>query len=103
MKINLKKTAIRIAKSQILQIAPAPVPVVQIADYIISNHKFVQKRKYCLMAHPRKIIKCLPGIAISDVINSDLINSTIEHIHDGQMHAAASIGIQAIKIALVLV
>ena len=103
MKPILKRTAFKIAKSQILQITPVPIPVIQIMDYIASNHKFVQKKKYCLMAHPRKIIKCLPGIAISDIINSDLVNGTIDHIVDGRMHDAASMGVQALKFALVLI
>lgn len=103
MKPILKKMSFRIAKDQILQITPAPPPVVHIADYVISNHKFLQKKKCSLMVHPRKIAKHLPGVAVSDIINSDWVNGPIKHIHDERIHNAALLGLKAIKVALMLI
>ena len=44
-KTTIKKITIKIAKTQLTSLIPVPVPIIQIADYIISNRKFIQKKK----------------------------------------------------------
>jgi hypothetical protein len=52
--------------------------------------------------HHKKIAKVAPGIAASDVLNSDFITSMIEHIPEHHIHDTAMIGIQALKLYLVI-
>ena len=101
-KPTIKNITIKIAKTQLVSILPVPVPVpiIQTVDYIVSNHKFIQKKKCRLLVHPRKIAKVAPGIAASDVINSDFFTSMIDHIPEHHIHDAALMGIQVVKLYL---
>jgi hypothetical protein len=101
-KTNIKNITIKIAKTQLTSLIPVPVPIIQVADYIISNRKFIQKKKCRLLMHHKKIAKVAPGIAASDVLNSDFITSMIEHIPEHHIHDTAMIGIQALKLYLVI-
>ena len=56
-KPTIKKITIKIAKTQLTSLIPVPVPIIQVADYIISNRKFIQKKKCCLLVHHKKIAK----------------------------------------------
>ena len=96
-KPTIKNITIKIAKTQLTSVIPAPVPLIQIADYIISNRKFIQKKKCCLLAHPKKIAKVAPGFIASDALNSEFITSMIEHIPEHHIHDAATMGIQVMK------
>ena len=103
-KPTIKKITINIAKTQLTSLIPVPVPIpiIQIADYIISNRKFIQKKKCCLLAHPKKIAKVAPGIAASDVLNSDFITNMANNIPENHIHDAALMGIKAMKLYLMI-
>lgn len=102
-KTTIKNITIKIAKTQLTSVIPAPVQIIQIADYIISNRKFIQKKKCCLLAHPRKIAEFVPGIAASDALNSDFITSLVNHIPETHIHDAALVGIKAMKLYLMII
>jgi hypothetical protein len=102
-KPTIKNITIKIAKTQLTSVIPAPVPIIQFADYIISNRKFIQKKKCCLLAHPKKIAKVAPGIAASDALNSDFITSLVNHISETHIHDAALVGIKAMKLYLMII
>ena len=51
-KPTIKNITIKIAKTQLTSVIPAPVPLIQIADYIISNRKFIQKKKMLSFSSP---------------------------------------------------
>lgn len=102
-KPTIKNITIKIAKTQLTSVIPAPVPIIQIAEYIISNRKFIQKKKCCLLAHPKKIAKVVPGIAASDALNSDFITSLVNHIPETHIHDAALVGIKAMKLYLMII
>lgn len=101
-KPTIKNITIKIAKTQLTSLIPAPVSLIQIVDYVISNRKFIQKKKCCLLAHPKKIAKVVPGIAASDALNSDFITSIVNHIPETHIHDAALMGIQAMKLYLMI-
>lgn len=102
-KPTIKSITIKIATTQLTSVIPAPVPLIQIADYIISNRKFIQKKKCCLLVHPKKIAKVVPGIAASDALNSDFITSLVNHIPETHIHDAALVGIKAMKLYLMII
>lgn len=102
-KPTIKNITIKIARTQLTSVIPAPVPIIQIADYIISNRKFIQKKKFCLLAHPKKIAKVVHGIAASDALNSDFITSLVNHIPETHIHDAALVGIKAMKLYLMII
>ena len=98
----IKNITIKIAKTQITSLIPVPAPIIQIADYIISNRKFIQKKKCCLLAHPKQIAKVAPGIAASDILNSDFITNMANNIPENHIHDAALMGIKAMKLYLMI-
>ena len=98
----IKNITIKIAKTQITSLIPVPVPIIQIADYIISNRKFIQKKKCRLLVHHKKIAKVAPGIAASDVLNSDFITNMANNIPENHIHDAALMGIKAMKLYLMI-
>ena len=98
----IKNITIKIAKTQITSLIPVPVPIIQIADYIVSNRKFIQEKKCCLLAHPKKIAKVVPGIAASDILNSDFITNMANNIPENHIHDAALVGIKAMKLYLMI-
>jgi len=102
-KPTIKNITIKIATTQLTSVIPAPVPLIQIANYIISNRKFIQKKKCCLLVHPKKIAKVVPGIAASDALNSDFITSLVNHIPETHIHDAALVGIKAMKLYLMII
>jgi len=102
-KPTIKNITIKIATTQLTSVIPAPVPLIQIAGYIISNRKFIQKKKCCLLVHPKKIAKVVPGIAASDALNSDFITSLVNHIPETHIHDAALVGIKAMKLYLMII
>ena len=101
-KTTIKKITIKIAKTQLTSLIPVPVPIIQVADYIISNRKFIQKKKCCLLVHHKKIAKVAPGIAASDVLNSDFITNMANNIPENHIHDAALMGIKAMKLYLMI-
>ena len=101
-KPTIKNITIKIAKTQLTSVIPAPVPLIQIVDYIISNRKFIQNKKCCLLVHPKKIAKVAPGIAASDVLNSDFITNMANNIPENHIHDAALMGIKAMKLYLMM-
>jgi hypothetical protein len=101
-KPTIKNITIKIAKTQLISTIPAPVPIIQITDYIISNHKFIQKKKCFLLAHPKKFAKVASGIAASDALNSDFITSMVNNIPDTHIHDVALVGIKAMKLYLMI-
>ena len=101
-KSTIQNITIKIAKTQLVSTIPAPVPIIQIVDYIISNRKFIQKKKCCLLTHPKKIAKVAPGIAASDALNSDFFTDMVNHIPEHHIHDAAVMGIHAMKLYLMI-
>lgn len=102
-KPTIKNITIKIAKTQLTSVIPAPGPLIQIVDYVISNRKFIQQKKCYLLAHPKKIAQVAPGIAASDALNSDFITSLVNRIPETHMHDAALVGIKAMKLYLMII
>ena len=69
---------------------------------MIKITKFIQKKKCCLLVHPKKIAKVAPGFIASDALNSEFITSMIEHIPEHHIHDAATMGIQVMKLYLMI-
>jgi len=93
----VKKMAFNFAKSKILYAVPAPLPVLNVIDYIISNHEYVKKNKSCFLMHPKKIVKSLPGVVMPDIMNSEYVHDhVIVQLH-GVAHDAVMNGIHAIN------
>ena len=93
----VKKMAFNFAKSQILYAVPAPLPVLNVVDYIISNNEYIKKNKSCFLMHPKKIAKSLPGIAMPDIMNSEYVHDhVIDPLH-GVAHDVVANGIHAIN------
>jgi len=93
----IKKMAFNFAKSKILYAVPAPLPVLNVIDYIISNHEYVKKNKSCFLMHPKKIVKSLPGVVMPDIMNSEYVHDhVIVQLH-GVAHDAVMNGIHAIN------
>ena len=92
----VKKMAFNFVKSQVLYSVPAPLPILNVIDYVISNHEYIKKNKSCFLMHPKKVAKSLPGIAISDVIDCDYVHDhVIDQLH-GVAHDVVVNGIHAI-------
>ena len=93
----VKKMAFNFAKSKILYAVPAPLPVLNVIDYIISNHEYVKKNKSCFLMHPKKIVKSLPGFVMPDIMNSEYVHDhVIDQLH-GIAHDVVVNGIHAIN------
>ena len=91
----IKKIAFNFVKSNILSSIPAPLPMIDTIDYIVSNHEYIKKKKGHLLMHPKKIAKSLPGIAIQNVVNSDYVHDhVVDQLH-GISHNVVDSGIKA--------
>ena len=91
------KMAFNFAKSNILNSIPAPLPVLNAIDYIVSNHKYIKKNKGSFLVHPKKISKSLPGVAVPDIINCDYVHyHVIDKLH-GSVHDVVVSGIHAMN------
>jgi hypothetical protein len=92
----IKKMAFNFAKSKILYSVPAPLPVLNAIDYVISNQEYIKKNKSSILMHPKKIAKSLPGFAMPDIMNSDYVHDhVIDQLH-GVAHDVVVNGIHAI-------
>lgn len=107
MKVCIKRTSINIVKDQTIRIASPFVPqqiiqVVPVIDYIVSNKQYIQKKKCCLLAHPRKIAKTIPSMAVGNIINSDMMTNAVDHIHDKNVHELAHSIVVFVKYAMMV-
>ena len=94
----IKKMAFNFAKSKILYSVPAPLPVLNAIDYVISNQEYIKKNKSCFLMHPKKIAKSLPGFAMPDIMNSEYVHDhVIDQLH-GIAHDVVVNGIHAIDL-----
>jgi len=98
----LQKMVINFARSKIIYSLPAPLPILNAIDYATSNHKFIKKNKSNMLIHPKKIAKHLPGFAVSDIMNSDIMHHHIDAQVHGMAHEIATHGIQAIDFIMSL-
>ena len=94
----ISKMAFNFVKSQVLYSVPAPLPILNVVDYVISNHEYIKKNKSCFLMHPKKVAKSLPGFAMPDIINCDYVHDhVIDHLH-GIAHDAVVTGINTINL-----
>jgi hypothetical protein len=91
----IQKMTFNFAKSNILYAISAPLPVLYTIDYIISNHAFIRKNKGHMLTHPKKIAKHLTEVAVSDIMNSDMmlyhIDERLHGNHDIVVHGIHAI------------
>lgn len=94
----IKKLAFNFVKSQVLYAVPAPLPILNVIDYIVSNHDYIKKNKTFFLMHPKKVAKSLPGFAMPDIINCDYVHEhVIDQLH-GIAHDAVVSGIHTISL-----
>ena len=94
----IRKMAFNFVKSKVLYSVPAPLPILNVVDYVISNHEYIKKNKSCFLMHPKKIAKSLPGFAMPDIMNSEYVHDhVIDQLH-GVAHDVIVNGIHAIDL-----
>ena len=106
MKVCLQRATFRIMEDQAILLASpfVPQPLVQtippLFNYVISNQKFIQKKKCGLLVHPRKVLKTIPPMAAGNLVNSDMLTNMIDNIHDKSIHDLAHAIAVFVKYAL---
>lgn len=96
----IRKMAFNFVKSKVLYSVPAPLPILNVVDYVISNHEYIKKNKSCFLMHPKKIAKSLPGFAVPDILNSDYVQDHVIGQLHGIAHDAVINGINAMDFAM---
>jgi hypothetical protein len=91
MKVCIQRTTFGVIEDQAIIAATPFVPqqLVQAApvfNYIISNKKYIEKKKCALLVHPRKIAKTIPSMAIGNIVSSDMLSNMVDNIHDKSIH-----------------
>ena len=94
----IRKMVFNFVKSKVLYSVPAPLPILNVVDYVISNHEYIKKNKSCILMHPKKIAKSLPGFAVPDILNSDYVQDHVIGQLHGIAHDAVINGINAMDL-----
>lgn len=109
MKVMIQRAVFRIMQDQVstLPIPFVPRPIVNIApyvfDYIVTNNFYVRQKKCKLLAHPRKLVKTIPCIAVNDIVNSDMLHGVVDSIHDKHIHDLAHMLTIVVKYILMVI
>jgi hypothetical protein len=74
--------------------------VPQVLDYVVTNRKYIQKKKCGLLVHPRKVLKTIPPVAIGNIISSDMLSNMVDNIPDKSIHDLAHIFVVFVKYTL---
>ena len=95
MKVCLQRATFRIMEDQAILLASPFVPqqlvqtIPPLFNYVVSNQKFIQRKKCGLLVHPRKVLKTIPPMAAGNIVNSDMISNMVDTIHDKNIHDLA--------------
>lgn len=106
MKVCLQRATFRIMEDQAINLASpfVPQPLVQtippLFNYVVSNQKFIQKKKCGLLTHPRKVLKTIPSMAAGNFISSDMLSNAVDNIHDKSIHDLAHAIVIFVKYAM---
>ena len=109
MKVCLQRATFRIIEDQAITLASpfAPNQLVQtippLINYVVSNQKFIQKKKCGLLAHPRKVLKTIPSMAAGNLISSDMLSNAVDNIHDKSIHDFAHAIVISVKYILMII
>jgi hypothetical protein len=108
MKVCIQRTTFRVIEDQAILAASPFVPqqlvqAVPVFNYIISNKKYIQKKKCALLVHPRKVAKTIPSMAIGNIVSSDMMSNMIDNIHDKSIHDLAHAIVIFVKYILMLI
>ena len=105
MKVCIQRTTFRVIEDQAILAASPFVPqqlvqAVPVFKYIISNQKYIQKKKCALLVHPRKIAKTIPSMVIGNFVSSDTLSNMVDNIHDKSIHDLAHAIVIFVKYAM---
>lgn len=106
MKVCIQRTTLRVIEDQVITLASPFVPqqlvqtIPPVFNYIVSNKKYIQKKKCGLLAHPRKVLKTIPSMAVGNLISSDFLSNTIDNIDDQDIHDLAQAVVVFVKYAM---
>jgi hypothetical protein len=106
MKVCIQRTTFRVIEDQAIIAATPFVPqqlvqtIPPVFNYIISNKKYIQKKKCALLVHPRKIAKTIPSMAVGNIVSSDMLSNMVDNIHDKSIHDLAHAIVIFVKYAM---
>lgn len=106
MKVCLQRATARVAQDQLTRVVSpfAPLELVhivpQVFDYVVTNKRYIQKKKCGILVHPRKIAKTIPSVVVGNIVSSDMLSDVVDNIHDKNIHDLAHAIVVFVKYAL---
>ena len=99
MKVCIQRTTLRVIEDQVITLASPFVPQ-QLVQTIPPVFNYIQKKKCGILAHPRKVLKTIPSMAVGNLISSDFLSNTIDNIDDQNIHDLAQAVVVFVKYAM---
>jgi hypothetical protein len=108
MKVCIQRTTFKVIEDQVITLASPFVPkqlvqtIPPVFNYVVSNQKYIQKKKCGVLVHPRKVIKTIPSMAAGNIISSDFLSNAVDNIDDKSIHDLAHAAVVFVKYAMMV-